>query len=67
MKHLLSDEAFRSYLIDGYVVIDPVSLGGDFHDFLYQKAEGIYELVKNARLKLRTWTLLAIILEPRFL
>ncbi len=39
MKHLLSDEAFRSYLIDGYVVIDPVSLGDDFHDFLYQKAE----------------------------
>ena len=48
MKHLLSDEAFRSYLADGYVVIDPVSLGDDFHDFLYQKAEGIYELVKNA-------------------
>ncbi len=51
MKHLLSDEAFRSYLIDGYVVIDPVSLGDDFHDFLYQKAEGIYELVKNAKTK----------------
>ena len=39
MKHLLSDEAFRSYLIDGYVVIDPVSLGDDFHNFLPEKLQ----------------------------
>ena len=51
MNHLLSDEAFRSYLVDGFVVVDPISLGEGFHDFLYQKAEGIYELVKGAKTK----------------
>ena len=51
MKNLLTDEEFRDYLVDGFVVIEPSSLGEDFHDFLYQKADGIYQLARAAKSK----------------
>ena len=51
MKSLLTDEEFRDYLVNGFVVIEPSSLDQDFHDFLYQKADGIYQLASTAKSK----------------
>ena len=51
MNDLLNDDEFRDYLVDGFVVLEPSALGEDYHDFLYQKAESIYQLASAAKSK----------------
>jgi hypothetical protein len=49
MENRLKDDEFRDYLINGFIVVEPSELEEDYHDFLYQKADGIYQLAGAAK------------------
>ena len=51
MENRLKDDEFRDYLINGFIVVEPSELEEDYHDFLYQKADGIYQLAGAAKSK----------------
>jgi hypothetical protein len=42
VEHLLSDEQFLRYLVDGYVVVEPASLTDEFHQHIYSQAAERY-------------------------
>ena len=51
MKKLLTDEQYTQYLSEGAIVLQPDSLGADFHDRLYEHGQNIYSLVESSKSK----------------
>ena len=51
MKKLLTDEQYTQYLSEGAIVLQPHSLGADFHDRLYEHGQNIYSLVESSKSK----------------
>ena len=51
MKKLLNDEQYTQYLSEGAIVLQPDSLGADFHDRLYEHGQNIYSLVESSKSK----------------
>ena len=51
MKKLLNDEQYTQYLSEGAIVLQPHSLGADFHDRLYEHGQNIYSLVESSKSK----------------
>jgi len=52
VPHLLDDEAYLRFLDDGYVVVEPESLDDGDHEFLWNRADALYE--RTRALKSRT-------------
>ena len=51
MKKLLSDEQYAQYLADGILVLRADSLEEDFHDHLFDCAQGLYAMAEGSKSK----------------